>query len=112
VIIVSKNITVTGVDTTGTNFGRPGYFHFAMAVLFLLFAFIQSVWAKRANLLVAALNMGWAIRNFFIITACEGGECPEKKIGLYLSLGCSIIILIASLFPDMELPAEKHNSMS
>ena len=107
VVIVSKNITVTGIDTTGTNFGKPGYFHIAMTFLFLLFTFIPRVWAKRSNLLVSALNMGWAIRNYFIITACEGGECPVKKTGLYLSLGCSVIILIASLFPDMQLPPEK-----
>jgi hypothetical protein len=108
VYIESGNISVKGIDASGTNYGKPAYFHFAMAFLFVLFSFIQIIWAKRANLLVAALNVGWAVRNFLLIPSCEGGECPIKKTGLYLMLGCSIIMLVASLFPDMELPADKN----
>jgi len=28
VFIESKNITVTGIESAGTSFGKPGYFHF------------------------------------------------------------------------------------
>ncbi|MES1220926.1 MAG: hypothetical protein ABUT20_35835, partial [Bacteroidota bacterium] len=71
VLIESKNIAVSGVDATGTNFGKPGYFHLGMCFLFLVLSFIQRIWAKRTNLFVTALNLGWAIRNYFIISACE-----------------------------------------
>ncbi len=108
VYIESREITVTGIDSTGTNFGKPGYLHFVMAGIFILFVLIPRIWAKRANLLVTALNIGWALRNFFIITACEGGECPVKKAGLFLALGCSILMLLAALFPDMKVPEEKN----
>ena len=104
VIIESKNITVSGIDASGTNFGKPGYFHFIMTAFFLVFNFVPRLWAKRANLLVTALNLGWAIRNYFLITACAGGECPEKKMGIYMMLLASVLMLVSALFPDMKPP--------
>ncbi|MBK5269952.1 MAG: hypothetical protein JJE22_02950, partial [Bacteroidia bacterium] len=107
VIIESRNITVSGVDASGTNFGRPGYFHLIMSFLFLLLSFIQKVWAKRSNLLVTALNLGWAIRNYILISTCEMGDCPLKKAGIYILIPASVLMLVASMFPDMKLPEEK-----
>jgi hypothetical protein len=111
VFIESRNITVSGIDATGTRFGKPGYFHFFMIAIFLLFSFIQKVGAKRANLLITALNLGWAIRNYFIISACQGGDCPEKKTGIYLMLAASILMMVSALFPDMKLPEEKASQL-
>lgn len=107
VVIESKNITVSGMDAAGTNFGKPGYFHLAMSLFFLLFTFIQKIWAKRSNLLVTALNLGWAIRNYFIISACEMGDCPLKKTGIYTIILASLLMLVSSMFPDMKLPQKK-----
>ena len=107
VYIESKDITVTGISSAGTNFGSPGYFHFFLAAFYLVFNFIPRVWAKRANLLVVALNIAWAARNYFVISACAGGECPEKKIGLYIVLISSVLMLVAALLPKVELPAEQ-----
>jgi hypothetical protein len=103
VFIESKNITVTGIDATGTSFGKPGYFHFVLAAFYLFFHFTPRIWAKRMNLLIAALNIGWAARNYFIISACAGGECPEKKAALYVVLISSVIMLLAALFPKIKL---------
>jgi len=103
VFIESKNITVSGIDSTGTNFGKPGFFHFFMIAFFLTFNFIPRLWAKRANLLVTALNLGWAIRNYIIISACIGGECPEKKSGIYVMLVASVLMLITAFFPEISL---------
>lgn len=104
VFIESKNITVTGIDAAGTTFGKPGYFHFFLAALFLAFHFTPRIWAKRMNLLIAALNIGWAARNYFLISACAAGECPEKKMGMYVVLISSLIMLVAALLPRMDLP--------
>ena len=103
VIIENKNITVSGIDATGTNYGKPGYFHFIMVFFFLLFSFIQKIWAKRFNLIVVGLNLAWAVRNYFVITACSGGECPVKQSGFWLMLLSSVLLLVASFFPDVEL---------
>ena len=105
--IASKNIVVSGVDSTGTNFGKPGYTHFVLCFFFVIFHFIPRLWAKRSNLLVVALNIAWAIRNYFIISMCREGDCPEKQIGLWLVLLASVLILIAALFPDIQLKEEK-----
>ena len=109
VFIESKNITVSGINATGTNFGKPGYFHLLMTILFILFTFIQRIWAKRTNLFVTAINIGWVVRNFFMITACQGGECPERKIGIYMIVLSSVIMLLSAMFPDIKLPVQKEN---
>lgn len=107
VIIISKNITVTGVDATGTNFGKPGYFHFFFGFFFLIFHLVPTLWAKRWNLVIVALNIAWAVRNYFIISMCREGDCPEKQIGLWLVMAASVLMLLAALFPDIKLKEDK-----
>jgi len=107
VIISSQNITVSGVDATGTNFGKPGYAHFLLGFFFLIFHFIPKLWAKRWNLVIVALNIAWAVRNYLIISMCREGECPEKKIGLWLVVIASALMLVAALFPDIKLKEDK-----
>ena len=109
VFIESKSIIVSGIDSTGTNFGKPGYFHFLFSFFFILFHFIKKIWAKKWNLLVVALNISWAIRNFIIITICRAGDCPEKKAGMYMVLLASAIMFLSALFPDIEIKEEKEN---
>ena len=109
VIIESKNIIVSGIDSTGTKFGKPGYFHFVFGSFFIIFHFIPKIWAKRSNLLVVALNIAWAIRNYFIISTCRDGDCPAKQTGLYLVLIASALMLASALFPDIKLEQEKKN---
>ena len=107
IVVPGRNIIVSGVDATGTSFGKPGYFHMLFSFFFLLFSFISRIWAKRTNLLVTALNLAWAMRNYFIISACRGGECPEKHMALYLVVVSSIVMLVAALFPDIKITQEK-----
>lgn len=107
VIITSKNISISGVDTTGTNFGKPAYFHFILTAFYLVFTFIRQVWAVRGNMFVTAFNLGWAIRNFFIITICRGGECPEKQTAVYLIVVTSSLMLLSALFPDIKLKVRR-----
>lgn len=102
VIIESRQITITGVDAPGTNYGRPGYFNLLMTIFFVLFTLVQRVWAKRANLLIVALNLAWAVRNYFILSTCQAGECPSRQTGIYLLLIASVTMLASGLFPDMK----------
>jgi hypothetical protein len=109
VIIPSKNIIVSGVDSAGTNFGKPGYAHFVLGFFFIIFHLIPKLWAKRINLLIVALNLAWAVRNYFIISMCREGECPEKQTGLWLVLTASVLMLIAALLPDIKLKEENKS---
>ncbi len=102
VFIESKNIIVTGIESSGTNFGKPGYVHFVFCFLFFVFHSMQKVWAKRWNVFVVALNGAWAIRNYFIISICVAGECPEKQIGFYLVAVTSLFMLLAALFSEVK----------
>jgi hypothetical protein len=111
VVIVSKNITIRGIDATGTNYGKPGYFHMVMAFFFLVFSLIPKVWAKRCNLLIIAMNFAWAIRNYFVLAACQGGDCPEKKTGIYLVILSSVLMLAAALFPDIKLSDQNKKQL-
>ena len=52
-------------------------------------------------------EMNWAVRNYFLVSACAGGECPEKKLALYIVLICSFVMLAAALFPSVELTERK-----
>ena len=105
--ITSRHIVISGFDSTGTHYGKPGIFHLLMCFLFLLCMLVPRVWAKRANLLVVAMNFAWAVRNYFALSACEAGECPVKKAGLYLMMLASVLMLITAMFPDMKLPEDK-----
>ena len=110
IVVESRSIVVSGVDATGTSFGKPGYMHLLMTALFLVCTFIPRVWAKRWNLAVVAINLGWALRNYFVISVCRGGECPTKKTGLYLVMLCSVLMLLGAMFTDIKVPDEKEDS--
>lgn len=103
VIIESQNITVSGIDATGTTYGKPGYLHFILASLYIIFSLIPRLWAKRANLPVVAINTAWVIRNFLLVAVCRGGECPNRQLGLWLLLLASAIMLVAALFPEYKV---------
>ena len=98
VIIESKNLVISGMESTGTSFGKPGYLHLFFAGLYLLFLMFNRVWSYRANIFLAALNAGWALRNFVLIPACEGGECPKKQLAIYFILISSLALLVLSFF--------------
>ena len=96
--VASKNLTITDVDTTGTTYREPGYFHFIWAGAYLAFVFIPKLWARRTAVAMAAFNMAWAGRNFLLIPGCQMGECPIRKEGLYLLVIASIGMFIPPLF--------------
>ncbi|RYZ29562.1 MAG: hypothetical protein EOO10_05895 [Chitinophagaceae bacterium] len=109
--IESKGITITGLNTTGTLYGKPGYFHFLWAGLYLLFLLINKVWSKRTAVGMAAFNIAWTVRNFFLVPACQMGECPIRKEGLYLLLAAAILMFVAPVLPektkdDVPIPGE------
>jgi hypothetical protein len=97
--ISSPALTLTGMNTEGTSFGKPGFFHLIFLSLYFLFVLIPKDWAKRFNLLIAALNLSWMIRNFFLMGLCRGGECPSRQWGIYLVAVASVAMLLTSFFP-------------
>lgn len=101
--IASKNITVSGMATPGTNFGKPALMNFYLSAIALICYLVPAVMAKRANLFFCAFNVAWCLRNFIIVGMCRAGECPEKRVGLYLYFASSIIMMLAAFLPDVKL---------
>ena len=109
VYIAPKDLTVTGMHTPGTNFGKPALVNIIMASFAAAFYVIPAIMAKRANVFFCTFNMAWAFRNFIIFSICRAGECPVKLTGLYILLFASLIMLIASLFPDVKIKNETED---
>lgn len=105
VYIAYINTTITGLSAEHTNFGRPGVMHILLAVFAIPLFFTNKVWSVRANLFIVTFNFAWSIRNFFLITQCQSGECPEKKLGIYAILVSSFLILLMGLLP--KTPVQK-----
>ena len=105
--IPSKNIVITGFQSAGTDFGRPGYLNIILSTVCLLFFAIPKIWAKRANVFIAAINLAWAIRNYLLLGSCLLGECPEVKPGLYLLILATVIIQLMALLPKISIGQEK-----
>ena len=68
----------------------------------LLFA-LPYLFAKRTNIVVAALVLAWSIRNYLILSTCYMGECPQKQWALYACIAASAGILIMTFLPKINV---------
>ena len=55
VVIESRNWTITGWDAAGSSFGQAGKFLSFFAVISLAFFALPFIWAKRFNMIFAAM---------------------------------------------------------
>ena len=95
--------TFTGFYSYLNNYGRPGKVFVTIAIAAMVLMILPKIWAKRTNLFVCALGMGYAIKTYILYVSCYNAYCPEKKLGIFLMLTTSIIMLIASALPPLEL---------
>lgn len=99
--------TFTGFSTYQNQYGKPGKLLSLIAIIVFAFMLLQKIWAKRANLFITALGVGYAIKTYVLFTSCYNAYCPEKKAGIFLMLVCMAVLLIAAVFPDFKLQQEK-----
>ena len=78
-------------------YGRPGILLSFFATLCLLFHLLPKIWAKRANLILAALCVAYAIKTYFMISSAYTGFVPVVQAGLWLMLGAAIVNLIMAM---------------
>ena len=100
--IESKHLVFTGLQTNGSSFGEPGKLNIFFAVIIGILFLVRRKMAARVNLFLAAFLMAWAFRNLLLFGRCEMGECPDREIGLYLSLVGAIGTFVAVLFSNGE----------
>jgi len=103
--IPSHQITVSGFKAPGTDFGKPGLFNFSLSVVMGIMFAVPAIWSKRTNVLLGALNLAWAFRNYLLLSSCLMGECPEKKPALFVLVGLAIIMQIMTLLPKLQVKA-------
>ena len=97
VMVEKKGLVIGGMRSDLNEFGKPGIIHLFLCSLYIIFLFIGKVWSVRSAFFLGALNLAWAIRNFVLIAACSGGECPVKLPALYVLTGSSIAVLVIVL---------------
>lgn len=97
------NQTFTGFYSYQNNYGKPGKFLFGIALLVAILILLPKIWAKRTNLFVCALGIGYAIKSYILFSSCYNAYCPQLKPGIYLMLISVIVMMIAALFPDLKL---------
>ena len=103
VIIESKQLTITGFHTVGTNFGRPGIFIFFTAGLSLILFLLKKIWAKRLNVFITTFCFAWSISKYLMLSACYAGECPEKKIALFILVVAAAVMMLMSFLPKIAI---------
>ena len=106
-IVNEADRVFTGFYSYKQYYGRPGLIFSFFAVLILVFMLLPKVWAKRVNLFMAAFMLAYAIRTFIVFGSCYNNYCPHKMFGLYLMLASTVVIMLASVFPNMSL-SEKN----
>jgi hypothetical protein len=100
------NKTFTGFFSEQNIYGRPGKFLSFYAIVSLVLIWLPKIWAKRFHLFLAALTVGYAVKTYILFTSCYNAYCPDKKIGIYLMMGCCVVILVVAIFPDIKLKAK------
>ena len=99
----------TGFFSENSVYGKPGKVFIFLCILAIVCYAIPKVWAKRGNLLVCGIIMAYAVKSFIVYSGCYRGICPDKKAGLWLMVGASILMLVMSFFPDVKLSGEKKD---
>ena len=99
----------TGFYSFKNEYGKPGMFLTIIAIVTLVFMLLPRIWAKRANLFITALGVGYAIKTYVLYSSCYNAYCPEMKPWIYVMVGCSVVLLIASVFPQMKINSEVKN---
>ena len=94
---------MSGMNTAGTHYGRPGLMNLFFASLMAVMFLVQKLWSKRANLFLGALNIAWCIRNYIIVSACYAGDCPEKQPSVYGMVTVGALMLLMALLPKVKI---------
>lgn len=102
------NESFTGLYTYKKIYGRPGVFMIPIAVLAILFIVLPRVWAKRVNMFLCGLLLGYSIKTYVMFTSCYNAYCPQKLPGIYLMLIATIVMLLAAIFPDFKIRKKEN----
>jgi len=98
----------TGFFSEENIYGKPGKVFIFLVVVSAALILIEKIWAKRVLLFVAAINLAFLIKTYVLFTSCYSALCPVKQYGLYLLMASTVLLLVVSVFPDMEIRKEEE----
>ena len=101
-IVVSEQITISGFETEGTRFGKPGLFLNFFTIIAIVLFLIPAIWAKRTNIFIGAIVFTWSLRNYILVSTCLMGECPVKQPALYTLVIASGLVMVMTLLPKLN----------
>lgn len=104
--IAANNLTLTGVNDMGLDYGPRGRGHIYFGVICLIMILVGRNWSMLFAIVVAAVNIAFAGSHFYVYR-CYSGICPEKLYGLYLSMGASLALLVFLLFAPVKPEKEE-----
>jgi hypothetical protein len=93
----------SGFYSRQNQYGKPGKTYIFLSAVSIAFFLVPKLWARRANQFVCVLIFAYALKNYFVFSACYGGFCPEIKPGLIGMLFFSLVILVSSLLSGATL---------
>ena len=102
--------TFSGFFSEGNRYGKPGKVFIFFAIFAIVLFLIPRVWAKRTNMLITVLALSFAIRSYVVFTACYSGICPEKRTGIFIILIAPVVMVLASVLPDLKLKEENRQN--
>lgn len=102
----------TGFYSHANIYGKPGKLLCILGGTAFILMWLPKIWAKRTNLFVCALAVGYAIKSYILYTSCYNAYCPQKLPGIFIMLFATIVMQIAAILPDVQLPTDKNNSQS
>lgn len=108
--IESRNFLIGGMYSDLNQFGKPGLLHLFFTGLCLIFLLVYKIWSLRAAFFSSVINLAWAVRNFLLIPACSGGECPQKLPALYVLLISSVLLIVTILLTKPREPVQSLRS--
>jgi cytochrome bd-type quinol oxidase subunit 2 len=88
--------------STGVNYGRAGKIITILVSISFLLTLLPYVAAKRTNMFVAALLVAYTIRTYILFTGSLFEGEVVKLAGIYLIIALSFVILICSIFPNLN----------
>lgn len=101
----------TGFFSEQNMYGKPGKVFIFFAVASSILIFLNKIWAKRALIFLAALNIGYLLKTYVIFTSCYNTFCPQKQYGLYLLIISCILLMLISFFPDLKLEIKEEEQL-
>ena len=101
------NQNFTGFYSYQNQYGRPGKLLVSLGTIVLIFMLLPKVWTKRANLFICALLVAYAVKTYILFSSCYNNYCPQKLFNLYLMVFCTVLMLVASIFPKMNMKEGK-----